>query len=98
MEMLTIEVLGLELKIPSTIYEADFNESFSKTFVPKVGGNKGFGLMGKMGWDLTYRDHLRRALITMGVEILKDPPELLPGFEFDESGKVVRINRKQFPF
>ena len=74
------------------------NKSLSKTFVPKVGGNKGFGLMGKMGWDLTYRDHLRRALITMGVEILKDPPELLPGFQFDESRRVVRINRKNSLF
>lgn len=96
METRSVNVDGLEFNVPDPLFESEFQVIYTG-YILRIGGNVGVGVMGKMGWDASHRNKLRDALKKMVIEIHKDPPEVLPGFELDSEGRVVRANRGKFP-
>lgn len=91
-----ITIDGLEFNVPDKLYETEFQAIYAD-YVLLIGGNVGVGVMGKMGWDASHRNKFRGALKNVGIEIHKNPPDVLPGFELDSEGRVVRSNRGEFP-
>lgn len=91
-----ITIGAMELTLPERLYEHEFQAIYAD-YVLRIGGNAGIGFMGKMGWDVTHRSHFRNSLLAAGIEIHKDPPVVLPGFELDPNRGVVRVNRGKFP-